>query len=466
MKTKLFIAFLMVSFSSGLFAQSDLTLYNFNAIPQSLHVNPAQPQQTKVWVGLPALSGVHFHLHNSGFALIDIIATDTDINDELAALADALDDDSHLAINQSIELLGIGFKVGKGFVTLGANQQVDFHMTYPAEVLKFISWQPGDAITGFTLNDFELESTVRTNFYVGYQHKLLNDKLTLGTRVKYIFGQQNSFIDRINVGVDATDPYVLKIRTNTLIRASGLANLTADGAFDNPVSLALPDNTGFAFDFGFDYKLNKRWSFSGSVLDLGSINWSDGNEDYVSNGEYDFEGIELDFSEDDFSDVANDAADSLIAAFEFDTVPGGAYSRSLNPRFFVGANYHLNEKHALGVLYHGRTWNGELYSDYSVNYQGKWFRGMQFIASYSVINGTTNNVGAGVDFKLGPVQLYLISDNVLGAIMYENLQTANIRVGLNLTFYGRKDKNKTEKIESPVEAPVEDEAEETQEENN
>lgn len=466
MRNKLFNLIVATLLTSGVaMAQSDLTLYNFNAIPQSLHVNPAYPQQTKFWVGLPALSGVHFHFHNSGFSLKDIIATGTDINVELANLAADLGGDSHLSINQDVELFGLGFKLGKGFLSMGATQTVDIKMTYPVEILEFISWKAGDPITGFSLNDFNFESTSRTNIYLGYQHKFLKDRLSLGFRGKYMFGQGNVFIDRINVGVDASDPWLLKIRSNTLLRSSGIAKFTADDfdAAADPTGLALTGNNGFAFDFGFDYKLTSRWSLSASVLDIGSITWSENNEDYTSIGEYDFEGLELDLSQTDkFSDVIDNTLDSIKDAFSFDTIANAAsYTRSLNPRFFAAINYALTDKHSLGLLYHGRTWNGDLFSDYSVNYQGRWFRGMQFIASYSIINGTTNNVGAGIDFKFGPMQLYLISDNILGAIMYENLQTTNIRIGLNITFYGRKDKkDKGLPTSSPVEAAEEEESEE------
>jgi hypothetical protein len=39
------LAFLALSI--GLSAQSDMMLYNFNAIPQSHYTNPAMPQQDK-----------------------------------------------------------------------------------------------------------------------------------------------------------------------------------------------------------------------------------------------------------------------------------------------------------------------------------------------------------------------------------------------------------------------------------
>lgn len=465
---KYFLAFILISVIGH--AQSDLTLYNFNAIPQSLHTNPAYPQQTKVWVGLPVLSGVHFHFHNSAFTLKDLIPADgPNINDNLRSIANTLDDKSHFALSQDIDLLGIGFKAGRGFVSLGATQSINLRMGYPGDLLKFMSFRSGDPITGFSLNELDYESMVRTNFYLGYQHKFIKNRLTLGFKAKYMFGQQHSFIDRINAQVDASDPFLLRIRTNVLVKTSGLSNYLDDD-FDfgsDPVGVVLTDNTGLAWDFGFNFLITRKLSVSGSVLDLGSITWQSGNEDYVSRGEYDFEGIEIDLSQQDFDGVIDNLTDSLQNVFEFDTLVGETYTRALPTRFFAGLNYNLTPKHGFGILYHGRSANGELLSDYSVNYQGRWFRGLQFTASYSVINGTQNNIGAGIDFKFGPLQLYLISDNALGALMFADAQTANIRLGLNITFYGKKDKDPKDMpfFDVPVKDSKDDDSDEEEEES-
>lgn len=435
--------FLITGFVS--FAQSDLTLYNFTAIPQSLHVNPAMPQQTKVWVGLPALSGINIHFQNTGFTLAELIPKGSDINVQLREIADNMDGDSHLAINQEIELLGIGFKAGRGFVSLGATQNINLRIGYPAGILRFISYVPGDPITGLSLDEFDYESMVRTNFYLGYQHKFMKNRLTLGFRGKYIFGQQHSEVERINAQIDASDPFLTKIRTNIKVRSSGLSKLLDKDLdpSDDPIGLALTENNGVAFDFGGNFLITRKLSVNFSVLDLGSIDWKEGNEDYISNGEYDFEGIELDLADQNFDGVIDALTDSISNVFSFDTIENApAYNTKLSTRVFAGINYNFHPKHGVGLLYHARLGLDDKYhSDYSVNYQGRWFRGMQFIASYSVINGIQNNVGAGIDFKFGPLQLYIISDNVLGAIYYEDLNTTNLRVGLNIVFYGKKEKD-------------------------
>lgn len=437
-------------------AQSDMLLYNFNAIPQSLHVNPAYPQQTKVWVGLPVLSGYHFHYHNSGFALVDLLERGSNIDSNRNRLIRNLDGLSQLTVNQNIELLGLGFKLGNGFVSVGAYQSIHLRMDFPGDLLRFVNFGNVEAGAGdtldskFNLNTFDFETISRTNTYLGYQHKFLDERLTIGGRFKYIIGQQNSWVQRMNVEVASNDTS-FNVKTDVLVRTSGSANLldqTAD--FSDPLTVVIPGNVGFGVDFGVHYKVNDHWNFSFSAIDLGSITWKENNRDYISEGEYSFSGVEVDYSDENPGEGSQYVLDSITAAFDFNEVDGQAYTKPLMSRYFVSANYQINDKHGFGLLYHMRNWNGDLFHDYSVNYQGRLSRTFQFTASYSVINGTYNNVGAGFDLKLGPVQFYVLSDNFLHGIMYENLQTTNIRFGVNIAFYGKSNKNIQPKTDDRV----------------
>jgi len=441
-RLQLTLAFLALSIV--LSAQSDMMLYNFSAIPQSHYTNPAMPQQTKWYIKLPAISGISTHYHNSGFSAADIFEAGTDINDNLAQLATNLDDRSQLSINNRIELLGIGFKVGNGFVNIGANQSVNFTMDIPYQLFQIL-FSGNGSISNLELNEFDLEVLARTDFYLGYQHRFLKDRLTLGVKAKYIYGQQHAYIDRINLKLQNDGPFRINAVTDVLVRTSG------PSAFDNfdagqIMDLALPNNTGFAFDLGAHYKINDHFDVSASLLDLGSITYNDNNRDYVSKGEFEFEGIEFDLSQDDFSQVIEDATDSLEAAFNFREEDGNVYSRDLMRRAFVSVNYHINDRHSLGALFHTRIWNGEYFNDYGINYVNRLSRTFQFTTGYSLINGTQHNIGAGFDLKLGAFQLYLMTDNALAAD-YATVQTTNFRFGVNLTFYGKREKKKEKQEE-------------------
>ena len=223
MMKKLFLIALLGGLGVQLNGQSDLTLYNFNCLPQSLHTNPAYPQQTRVWVGIPVLSGVQTYYHNNGFTPIDIFEKGTDINQNIEKAILNLDDKSVVASNETVELLGIGFRLGNGFFTMGAQQEVDFRMVYPVDLLELIWFGNADQQYRTTnLAEFDMESITRTNYYIGYQADI-NDKLSLGGRMKYIVGQGHGYVDRMNAMVTTDDNSNLIVETDILIRTAGIA---------------------------------------------------------------------------------------------------------------------------------------------------------------------------------------------------------------------------------------------------
>lgn len=437
---------LMLLFPLGLLSQSDFMLYDFQALGQSLQLNPATEQRNKLWIGLPVISNFSVHYHNNAFAIVDVLRKGTDPNENLALLAASLDDRSQLTINTNTDLLSIGFSTKKGYLSFGAAQHIDYRMDMPNDLFLLLF---GEVVTSeganFSLSTFDMENIIRTNLYVGYQHKLLKDKLTVGARAKYIIGQAHAYIERSNVSIKGDDPFSVTASSDILVHTSGAVN-SLEGADIDPVDLSLSDNRGFAVDLGVTYEINDKWGLSASVIDLGSIRWSDNNKRYYSKGEYEYEGMEVDFSDPDGVDKSyENTIDTLEKVFNIQEIEGGAYTRQLMSRVFASVNYNLTERHSLAGIYHARIWNAEMFHDVGVKYIGRYGRALEFHAGYSVINGTYTNLGAGLALKMGPVQFFIMSENIFGATYFDNLRTTNLRTGLNFTFYGSDKKEEQEK---------------------
>ena len=60
--------------------------------------------------------------------------------------------------------------------------------------------------------------------------------------------------------------------------------------------------------------------------------------------------------------------------------------------------------------------------------------------SYTIINQSFANVGLGLNLNPGPVQFYLVSDNVLGAFKPQDSRYFQVRFGINLIFGSQKSK--------------------------
>lgn len=367
------------------------------------------------------------------------------INANLAEVTAQLEETDHLALRQSSDLLGVGFKAGKGFVSFGARQILDFRMDLHKPFFNLL-FGPEGSLTNFSMEGFSQETVIRNQVYLGYQYDV-TPKLTLGARAKYVFGLGHSYVKRSKLSVSQESPFEPAIiETDILVRTSGntspnLNNLTEE---------LLTQNNGIALDLGFNYELNDHWQISGSILDWGSVEWTQNNRQFTSKGRYEFDGVDMDFSDDNFQDNYEATLDSLEQELNFQDTAGIAYERKLARQIYAGVNWKINEKQTLGALYHARLWEGQTYHDIGLTYRAKLARWFQLTAGYSIINGTYSNVGLGFDLRLGPVQLYVITDNLLGALNYQNTYTTSANVGLNLAFYGKKDQEKKGEV-SPAE---------------
>ncbi len=454
MKKAFIILFvLVVGFSAH--AQSDLLLYNFSGIPQNFSVNPASPQQTKWYISLPAIGGVSSYFHNSGFKPSDLLEAGTDVNENLDNIINGLNERSQITAGNSINLLGFGFQTKKGFINFKVEQRTDVRFQYPIDLLKFVqSGNGSDDVLNF--NSFNVEALTVTTAAVGYQHAI-TERLRVAATFKYLIGQSHAYTERVNASLYSSQDS-LRADADILVRTSGVSAVIDDAIpFDIP-SFALPDNSGMAFDFGIYYKLGKKFDFSASVLDIGSINWKTANRDYEIKGSYTFEGVEIDLGDDDNGSAATALGDSLSEAFKLNEIDGNSYSRRLMPRVFAGLDWNLNEKNTIGLVYHTRYWGDTWFHDYSVNYHLRLARMFQIMMNYSIVNETYDNIGLGFDLKLGPLQLFLLADNLYdidriaqGQTVVPDINSFNLHIGVNFTFYGKREKNKDKK---PAENPV------------
>ena len=55
-------------------------------------------------------------------------------------------------------------------------------------------------------------------------------------------------------------------------------------------------------------------------------------------------------------------------------------------------------------------------------------------ASYAIRHKRFDNLGLNMSVKLGPVQIYAVTDNLITAIKNYDSSTMNLRFGLNLVF--------------------------------
>jgi outer membrane protein OmpA-like peptidoglycan-associated protein len=450
---------------ANLKAQQSLTLYNMQAIPQAMYVNPGAMPLTNINIGLPGISSNYINYGNNGFALHDLIKQDAnggllvDANNFLGKLKT----NNNININAHVDLLSFGFKVKKkNYFSFNLTERVDVRFSYTKDLLSFAI--NGNGAAANLNRDMHLNPGLDATHYrewgVNYTREV-NKKLTIGGRLKYLSGIENVNTEKTSVTLNTNSQYyALTGSANISVNTSGV-----DSAAGKNTSSILGFNTGrknrgAAIDIGATYKLNDKFSFSASIVDFGFINWKDYTTNYVSNNPnatVHYNGVNVNQAINDsanFGKSTQNYGDSLKNAFGVST-KHTSYTTMLTTQFYVGANYWLNEKNNVGLLLNARYANKQFNPALCVSFNNKVGRWFSASLSYSMLNRSYDNVGLGLAFT-GPVQLYVVSDNVLSFLVFDKYKSnnssfvvpaysrnLNLRFGINITI-GKipKDKDK------------------------
>ena len=102
--------------------------------------------------------------------------------------------------------------------------------------------------------------------------------------------------------------------------------------------------------------------------------------------------------------------------------------------FYAGADFKLNEKNIVGILFHGQVEENQLLPTFSLSYYTQVGRMLGLSASYNIMNSSYTNIGLGVSLNLGSIQIYTTSDNILAMTNYKNAQNFHLHSGLVWTF--------------------------------
>lgn len=448
-KVVLIMAIVVTMLSATMKAQQNFTLYNMGMVPQRMYMNPALVHSNKFYIGLPVISSVYFNFSNSGFKYSDLIRHNGDsLYVDFDNMLGKLSDKNYISTAVNIDLLSFGFRVKKNYFSFNATEKINFRFRYPKKFMEF-AWKGNGAMLGEDVNfDFGINGTHYREYGLGYAREI-NEKLTVGGKLKYLYGMENVWTEDFDVSL-TTDPnsYAITAQSNIKINVSGIDSIGKGSVSDY---LFKRKNKGFGIDLGGVYKLNEKLSLSASIIDLGFIRWKDNVSNYQSSNtdaSYTYEGVDLnqllnDTSENKFGALI----DSVVNTFKLDTVHN-SYSTRLSTQFYMGGNYNLTKKINVGALLYGQVFDKSIHPGLALSYNQRIANWFSFSLSYSMYNRSYNNAGLGLCFGNGPVQFYMVSDNLLGAVFPQNTKNLHLNFGLNLTFgKGSKKKGKDDVID-------------------
>jgi hypothetical protein len=446
MKYSFLLLFLFVGcITSPIAAQQELFLASQqNHVYNSLTNPAAWPKDKRWYIGLP---GIALDANHSGsITFNDFIQKDGGkriLN--MDQLIDKLDAQNTIHVDQRTETFSLGVKATKH---LGLHMYHAIRTTadiaYPKNALQLL-WQGNAQFIGESVQiDPRLSLGAYNEFGLGGNWQ--TDKWSVGGRLKYYSGIAMVETKRFEASV-FTDPDIYQLTLGSdiqIVSAGAIKSIdTTSNGFDVQLlefdrKQLISKNNGFGVDLGASFKVSEKLTVSASALDLGaSINWKDDTKQFESKGTYNYAGVFFDgntFLDDQGQINVDTQLDSLREAFQF-TTTNTTSKQKLPARFYASANYQMNDRVDFGFAAStSKNYFSESLYGLGVSVGYKPVKWLKIGTMLSTSDHNAVQLGSLITASLGPVQMYLISDDVLSAFTPKARPSVQLRYGFALLF--------------------------------
>jgi len=431
--------------------------------PYSNLNNPANFVPYNGYVGIPGISNISFSIYNTSFIYKKLVTTNkkgVPVKFTTTKFINSLAKANWFNTGLNLEVIGFGFRVKDYFFTFSYRVKYDESFRYSKDLFGFLlpgnlaQNSKGDYI--FTkdspaLLKIEPKLNIYHEYCLGFQGKILDD-LYIGASTKFLFGIFNLNSKKLNAKVytDPTDYTIYGQYDMDLKIASVLpyykkdddekVQLDLESIFNSGIGVSkiinncFTQNAGFAIDLGAVYRINQEIRVGASITDLGFICWR-GSPLSIK---------PLDKTYYEFSGFNNDQFKDLIENFNinFDTIINNnfslksikSYTTMITSKIMVEGYFDLTPCNRFIMQVKGYILGKFFLPQLTVAYNGTFFESIDVVVSYSLMKRSFANLGIGLGFRMGPVHLYLGTDNVLAPINIFNARQANATVGLLVDF--------------------------------
>ncbi len=443
-------------------AQDNSLLFT-RGIPQSTQLNPAFRPVKKWYVAMPALGSVQINGSNTGFSWNDIIRSGTGTQADsliidLDYASSKMQDNNLFTTEATIQIIGFGFAMKDWFFTFDINHKLKAKVNYPLSLmnLRYGNWNyKGDVPISHSLSDLYVDGMDYNEIAFGAS-KPINDRLTVGLRVKYIMGVAHAGSEYMNFDMQTFEDGSLRITSDAAFRTSVPLDISRnkDGYVSNidvKDSFGADDfifgkNSGFGFDAGASYQLMDKLTIGAAVNDIGFVRWSNETSRFTTNGTFNYTGINV--SEELTGDEGDgDYFDALIDDFEETfRFSGGeeSYTTGLMGSFNVTADYQFRHWLNFGFASKNYFVEDKLVPQLTLATGVQAGRVLSGTITYSYMKNSLANLGAGMALNLGAFQVYAVTDNLTSMLKPSNAKYINARLGINFVFNGKKEKEEPE----------------------
>ncbi len=454
-KTRYIVATIAMAMSSvGIFAQHTNSAYFTEGYMYRHQMNPAIGNEQS-YISFPALGNLNFGLRgslnvedfvfNRNGKTVSFLHPDVDKGEFLGNI----EDENELNFNTKIQLLSVGFKGFGGYNTIGVNVRADLRTMLPKSL--FVFAKEGIANKNYDISKFGIHSTSYAEIALGHSRDI-SDKWRIGANLKFLFGLANIDAEfnkaSFNLGKDnwvATTNAEIQASVKGLEYETEISDHTGNpyvnGAEIDGFGL---NGFGMAVDLGAQFKLNKNWTFSAALLDLGFISW-DNNMLATTNGDKTFETDNYRFSFDEnnvnnFEDELERMTDEMGKLYELDNMGDqGKRSTGLGATLNLAAEYTLSsyDKLSFGLMNTTRFQGDYTWTDFRLSAN---IAPLKCLSAGANIAVGTYGCAFGWIVNLHPTgfNLFLGMDQTLGKVAsgvpVPLNSNASVNLGINIPF--------------------------------
>jgi len=442
---KIIIGLYILVYSFTALAQEGTSFYHLgSATIQSTAFNASYFPKGDFFVGLPILSGISLYANNR-FSYNDVVRKNGDIHEiNLDKLVSSMGAANSFSLYGTISLAHIGFRAPSGLgLSLFANERLAANFIYPKEIAEFLFKGNGDMV-GQKIDIGKFGASI--NYYREYGLGLayeFDGRLKVGARLKYLQGFVNlSTPHNFNATLKTSNEnYQFEADwQNFQLRTAGISQFSDEAINEEDLAsyFISNGNSGFAIDLGLEYKLNRYYALALAINDIGYIGWKEHIQTSgLSDSTFVYAGVEL---------QGGDIIDSISLVsdkFKVDTT----YEQytSFLPANIIGSIVYtpVNGTDVITTL-NAKIIQGQINPGFGLGIRQTVSSNVIVSASVTKLPQQFFNVGLGFAAKLGPVQLYMATDKILG-YSAPSIKWAQVRLGMNLVFGGAESDSKSGK---------------------
>ncbi|MBK7406986.1 MAG: hypothetical protein IPJ40_02280 [Saprospirales bacterium] len=396
--------------SRTLQAQGGMTLYNMPYIPQASYLNPGNTPHCNFYLSLPVLSGVGIGLNNNFFSIKDVnlgLGTDWqnyDVDKLLSSFADVAQLSNSLGLRGGVDLFGFGLRSEKHYISFYIREEFQANLEFPDELFRFLDDYQKDVVAKNVKNSDYLMSGSQFTisqyrpFTLQYAYDI-SPMFTLGGKVSYISGIYT---------LNATNDMLIAVPSDVKEKGYdiiGQMDIQTGGFNDSDTAnitnvFVNPQNSGFSFGLGGRLTtMEDRLDILFSAVNIGKIFWT--------------QKVGATSLTDNSFEHAENLGEILDTLLRVNEKPNFSFNQGLTPEFFLGTNYYLNKNMSVGALMQVQTVYNTLRSAFGLTFNARAGKWLGFSTGYTYAN-RAHNVPLGLALQPGPIELYVVTDNVLG----------------------------------------------------